>query len=67
MKRIYSASFLHESNTFSSHISDLSWFKKRCWKTGDNVIKRFRGTKTEFGGFIDALDQEPDIELVPPR
>lgn len=65
MKRIYSASFLHESNTFSSHISDLSWFKKRCWKTGDNVIKRFRGTKTEFGGFIDALDQEPDIELVP--
>lgn len=43
MKYIYAASFLHESNTFSNHISDLSWFKKRCWKLGDEVKGRFQG------------------------
>lgn len=65
MKYVYAASFLHESNTFSDHISDLDWFQKRCWKFGDEVLERFRGVKTEFGGFIDAMAQWEDIELVP--
>lgn len=65
MKYIYAASFLHESNTYSSHISDLNWFRKRCWKTGQEVLDRFRGVRTEFGGFIDALAEYRDIELIP--
>lgn len=65
MKYIYAASFLHESNTYSSHISDFAWFQKRCWKTGQEVLTRFQGVRTEFGGFIDALQEYRDIELVP--
>ncbi len=65
MKYVYAASFLHESNTFSEHISDLAWFQKRCWKFGDEILVRFRGVKTEFGGFIDVMEQYEDIELVP--
>ncbi|MBP3684919.1 MAG: M81 family metallopeptidase [Oscillospiraceae bacterium] len=65
MKYIYAASFLHESNTYSSHISDLDWFQKRCWKLGDAVLDRFRGVRTEFGGFIDGLAEYRDIALIP--
>ena len=65
MKYIYAASFLHESNTYSKHISDFAWFQKRCWKIGDEVLERFRGVRTEFGGFIDAFSEYRNIELVP--
>lgn len=65
MKYIYAASFLHESNTYSGHISDLGWFRKRCWKEGDAVLERFRGVRTEFGGFIDALAEYRDITMIP--
>lgn len=65
MKYIYTASFLHESNTYSSNVSDLAWFQKRCWKLGDAVFDRFRGVKTEFGGFIDAFAGAEDMVLIP--
>lgn len=65
MKYIYAASFLHESNTYSQHISDFAWFNKRCWKIGDEVLERFRGVRTEFGGFIDAFSEYRNIELIP--
>lgn len=65
VKYIYAASFLHESNTYSRHISDLSWFQKRCWRFGQEVLDRFRGVKTEFGGFIDAMAEYRDIALIP--
>ena len=65
MKYIYAASFLHESNTYSNHISDFAWFQKRCWKIGDEVLERFRGVRTEFGGFIDGVAEYRNIELVP--
>ncbi len=65
MKYIYAASFLHESNTYSKHISDFDWFQKRCWKKGPEVLDRFRGVRTEFGGFIDAISEYRNIELVP--
>lgn len=65
MKYIYAASFLHESNTYSNHISDFAWFQKRCWKIGDEVLERFRGVRTEFGGFMDAFSEYRNMELVP--
>ena len=65
MKYIYAASFLHESNTYSKHISDFAWFQKRCWKIGDEVLARFRGVKTEFGGFMDAFSEYQNMELIP--
>jgi len=65
MKYIYAASFLHESNTYSHHISDFAWFQKRCWKVGNEVLERFRGVRTEFGGFIDAFSEYRNLKLVP--
>ena len=65
VKYIYAASFLHESNTYSSHISDFAWFQKRCWKLGDQVLERFEGVRTEFGGFLDAIKEYRDIRLIP--
>lgn len=65
MKYIYAASFLHESNTYSDHISDMAWFHKRCWKLGEDVVRRFRGVRTEFGGFLDAMEEYRDIRLIP--
>lgn len=65
MKYIYAASFLHESNTYSDHISDLAWFQKRCWRFGQEVTERFRGVRTEFGGFLDAAAEYTDLELIP--
>lgn len=65
MKYIYAASFLHESNTFSKNRSDLSWFQKRCWKLGEDVVRRFQGVRTEFGGFLDVFSDTDDMELLP--
>lgn len=65
VKYIYAASFLHESNTYCKHISDLSWFQKRCWRFGQGVLDRFQNVKTEFGGFIDGLAEYRDIRLIP--
>lgn len=65
MKYIYALSYLHESNTFSKNISDIAWFKNRCWKFGEEVISRFQGVKTEFGGFIDAISLCNDMKLIP--
>ncbi len=65
MKHIYSAVFIHESNTFSERPSDREWFKKRALLFGEETFTRHRGAKTEYGGFIDTVGAAEDAELIP--
>lgn len=52
---------LQESNTFSPLATSLEDFSLA---TGEEAIRRWRGTGTEMGGFMEALDR-PGVETVP--
>jgi microcystin degradation protein MlrC len=61
MKRVGLAYLVQESNTFSPLTTMLNDFGIVL---GMEAIERWRGTRTEIGGFVDAL-QLPGIEIVP--
>jgi microcystin degradation protein MlrC len=50
-----------ECNTFSPDLTTLGDFHLRH---GQDAVDYWRGTRTELGGFIDALNR-PDVEMVP--
>ena len=54
----------HETNTFSSTLADRDAFTKFDLSIGEEIIKKFRGTRTEQGGYLDYCEQV-DIEVVP--
>jgi microcystin degradation protein MlrC len=61
MKRVGIAYLVQESNTFSPLATTLDDFSITL---GAEAVDRWQGTRTEIGGFIDALRQ-PEIETVP--
>ncbi|MFC1886468.1 M81 family metallopeptidase [Thermodesulfobacteriota bacterium] len=52
--------FSHETNNFSVVSTDLNAFRAQAFKTGDEVIRWARGTKTPVGGFIDVIEERGD-------
>jgi microcystin degradation protein MlrC len=61
MKRVGIAYLVQESNTFSPLATTLDDFNIAL---GAEAVERWQGTRTEIGGFIDAL-RRPGIETVP--
>lgn len=64
MLKIASACIAHETNVFSSQKTDLEEFKKRTLLYGKDILNHFKGTKTSFGGFLEASKIE-QFELIP--
>ncbi len=64
-KKIGIAFFYHESHSFTPQLTEIEDFKKEAYLKGDEIIPHYQGTKTEVGGFIDALSEYEDLEIVP--
>ena len=60
-KRVGVLYLIQESNTFSPLLTTLDDFGLL---TGPSLLERWRGTRTEIGGFLDAI-HPPDAEPVP--
>jgi microcystin degradation protein MlrC len=56
-KRIVIGTFSHETNVLSNIKTDLSEFQKQHLRYGDEITKRFSGTKTAAGGLIDGCNK----------
>jgi microcystin degradation protein MlrC len=56
-RRVYTAQFAHETNTFSRLPTTLEDYRRRWLLEGDEIAPRFRGTRTEIGGLLDYAEQ----------
>ncbi len=54
--RVLIAQFMHETNTFSRLPTTLDDYRSTWLVYGNELGERFRGTKTEIGGLLDAAD-----------
>lgn len=63
-KRVLSASFKHETNTFSKLLTDLDAYRSRGLHLGDNIASVYLGTNTEVAAHFDAA-AENGWDLVP--
>ncbi len=62
--RVLIAQFMHETNTFSVLPTTLDDYRRRWLVRGNEMASRFRNTKTEIGGLLDAADRY-GWELIP--
>ena len=65
MKRVLVAQFTHETNTFCPKKADFEAFRVFRWFEGQDLIEKQRGVATDLGGFVDAMSQYDDVELIP--
>ncbi|ULT54996.1 M81 family metallopeptidase [Neobacillus drentensis] len=63
--RIGIAFFYHESHSFSPIKTEIEQFLHEGYFIGDEIYDAYTGTKTEVGGFLDVLEQEKAVEIVP--
>jgi microcystin degradation protein MlrC len=54
--RVLIAQFMHETNTFSRLPTTLDDYRSSWLVYGNELGDRFRGTKSEIGGLLDAAD-----------
>lgn len=54
--RIAVGGILHESNTFSSDLTDLEDFGSRALRRGDEILEEFAHSQHEVGGFIEGAE-----------
>ena len=52
--RVLIAQFMHETNTFSKLQTTLDDYRRRWLIDGEAMVPRFKGTRNEVGGYIDA-------------
>jgi microcystin degradation protein MlrC len=52
--RVLIAQFMHETNTFSRLKTTLDDYRRRWLVEGEAMVGRFKGTRNEIGGYIDA-------------
>jgi len=64
-KKILTLMFEHETNSFSPNCADISAYKNQIFLEGKEVFETLRGTRIEFGAFLDVFDEREDIELIP--
>jgi microcystin degradation protein MlrC len=68
--RIALAGLFMETSTFAQETMGLSKITGNMttgfqgW-SADELLKEYRGTKTYMGGFIDALGEHPEVEILP--
>ncbi|MBL8674109.1 MAG: M81 family metallopeptidase [Rhodospirillales bacterium] len=55
--RVLIAQFMHETNTFSKLPTTLDDYRRRWLAPGAEFGARFKGTKTEIGGLLDAAKE----------
>jgi microcystin degradation protein MlrC len=64
--RIAIGGILHETSTFVQTTTTLSDFQHASGiARGQELIERFRGTNVCSGGFVDRLEEEDGVEIVP--
>ncbi len=63
MARIAVGGFSHETNTFAQKPTDYAEFAAEEVRSGDRILE-FKGTKTPVGGFVDAIESDPDLEPI---
>jgi microcystin degradation protein MlrC len=63
--RIGIAFFYHESHSFSPMKTEIEQFRNEGYFIGDEIYDAYTGTKTEVGGFLDVLNEEEEVEIVP--
>lgn len=54
--RVLIAQFMHETNTFSRLPTTLDDYRRTWLVYGNEMGERFRGTRSEIGGLLDAAD-----------
>ncbi len=62
--RVLIAEFEHETNCFCLDTTGRRQFEERHLTSAKNVIPFFKGTRTNLGGFIAAMEEE-DFEIIP--
>ena len=62
--RVLIAEFEHETNCFCLDTTGRRQFEERHLTSAKNVIPFFKGTRTNLGVFIAALEEE-DFEIIP--
>src|SRR5215475_6539568 len=57
MKRVLTARFMHETNTFSRVPTDMAMIRRRDYHLENEIPVAFRGTRTAFGAAFEATDK----------
>lgn len=63
MYRIFIGMFFHETNTFWPYTTGMKEFIKRDYYIGDEIARKYKGTRSTIGGFIDILEKH-DVEMI---
>ena len=57
MKRVLTARFMHETNTFSRVPTDMAVIRRRDFHLDNEIPEAFRGTRSAFGATFEAADK----------
>ena len=57
MKRVLTARFMHETNTFSRVLTDMAMVRRRDYHLENEIPEAFRGTRSAFGATFEAADK----------
>src|SRR5271167_1312807 len=57
VKRVLTARFMHETNTFSRVPTDMTMFRRRDFHLENEIPIAFRGTRSAFGATFEAADK----------
>src|ERR1700739_2779500 len=57
MKRVLTARFMHETNTFSRVVTDLAMIRRRDFRLENEIPGAFRGSRSAFGATFEAADK----------
>ena len=57
MKRVLTARFMHETNTFSRVQTDMAVIRRRDYHLDNEIPAAFRGTRSAFGAAFEAADK----------
>jgi microcystin degradation protein MlrC len=57
VKRVLTARFMHETNTFSRVPTDMAVIRRRDFHLDNEIPEAFRGTRSAFGATFEAADK----------
>jgi microcystin degradation protein MlrC len=57
VKRVLTARFMHETNTFSRVSTDMAVIRRRDFHLDNEIPEAFRGTRSAFGATFEAADK----------
>jgi microcystin degradation protein MlrC len=57
VKRVLTARFMHETNTFSRVATDMAMMRRRDYHLENEIPVAFRGTRSAFGATFEAADK----------